>query len=39
MDFALTEEQKVLVQGLRDMLTKEYDKAYFRNGNHYGVAI
>lgn len=30
MDFAPTESQKMLVQGLRDLLTKEYDKAYFR---------
>jgi acyl-CoA dehydrogenase len=30
MDFALSESQQLLVAGLRDLLTKEYDKAYFR---------
>lgn len=30
MDFALTEAQEMLVRGLREMLTSEYDKAYFR---------
>lgn len=37
MDFSLTEDQKMLVQGLRDMLTKEYDKAYFRKLEEDGV--
>ena len=37
MDFTLTESQEMLVQGLRDMLTKEYDKAYFRKLEDDGV--
>ena len=30
MDFELTERQKMLVTGLREMLTKDYSKEYFR---------
>ena len=30
MDFELTERQKMLVIGLREMLTKDYSKEYFR---------
>lgn len=37
MDFALTESQEMLVRGLRDMLTAEYDKAYFRKLEDDGV--
>lgn len=30
MDFQLSEQQKMLVQGLRDLITREYSKEYFR---------